>query len=266
MKSQKKSPRILILDIETAPVLANVWGMWKQNVPLKFINKDWYILSFAAKFTDKKKVHYFDQSEADDIEDDKNLLIVLSEFLDEADIVVAHNGRKFDVRKINTRLLMHGIDQPSPYKVVDTLKIAKKHFAFTSNKLEFLTDTLCETKKLKHNKFPGVELWVEVLKGNKAAWKEMKVYNIFDVKSLEELYFKLRPWDDTHPNVSNFSGKMDKACVHCGSEDVHRRGSYFTKTGRYQRYQCNECKGWMRDRISNNIEEKKNLLTNLSNY
>lgn len=224
-------PKTLILDIETAPIAAHVWGIWQQNVALDFLRADWYILSFAAKWLGKRAVEYVDQSTERNIENDTRLLKVLWKLLDEADLVVAHNGRKFDLRKINSRFLKAGMKPPSPYKIVDTLEIAKKHFAFTSNKLEFLTGTLCTTKKLKHKKFPGVELWVEVLKGNPVAWAEMKRYNVRDVTSLEELYLKLRPWNTTQPNAGVFIGGDKPVCSKCGSTHVNRRGVSVTRSG-----------------------------------
>jgi DNA polymerase III, epsilon subunit and related 3''-5'' exonucleases len=239
-------PRTLVVDIETAPILARVWRTFKENVGLNQIEHDWYILSYSAKWLGEKKVFYQDQSKAADIEDDRALLTGLYGFLDEADIVVAHNGRRFDVPKINARLITLGFKPPSPYKVHDTLDIAKKNFKFTSNRLEFLTSTLCTEKKMLHGKFPGFELWKQCMQGNQAAWREMKKYNIQDVKSLEELYLKLRAWDPRGPVAGVYDDLDIPACSKCGSHHVHRRGTYRTQVGEYQRYQCLDCGGWSR--------------------
>ncbi|WP_175726996.1 ribonuclease H-like domain-containing protein [Burkholderia ambifaria] len=106
---------------------------------------------------------------------------------------------RFDAKKINARFILLGMPPPSPFRVVDTMLEARKHFGFTSNKLEWLTDKLCKThKKKKHAKFPGFELWRECLKGNPEAWDEMRSYNTDDVLSLEELYLVMRPWMSGH--------------------------------------------------------------------
>ncbi|MHA6907390.1 ribonuclease H-like domain-containing protein [Ralstonia pseudosolanacearum] len=255
--------RTLLLDIETAPILANVWRTWKENVGMDQIRADWYILSFSAKWLGAKRVMYFDQSKAKDIEDDTFLMRKLHELLNEADIVVAHNGRRFDLKKINARLIVKGFPPPSPYVIVDTLEIAKRHFAFTSNRLAYLTDTLCTEKKLAHAKFPGFMLWKECLAGNKEAWREMRTYNIQDVVSLEELYLKLRPWAEGHPNVANFDEPEHPACPKCGSENVIQKGHRHTQVGRYVRYRCNDCGGWARGRvIQNSKAQRSNLLIN----
>ena len=42
--------KILIIDIETSPIMGKVWSLWKQNVSLDQIEEDWYIMSYAAKW------------------------------------------------------------------------------------------------------------------------------------------------------------------------------------------------------------------------
>lgn len=252
--------RILILDIETAPIAANVWRIWQENVGLNQINKDWHILSYGAKWLGEDRLFYEDQSKAPKIEDDRALLGKLWKLLDEADIVVAHNGKKFDIKKINARLVMGGYKPPSPYKIVDTLLIAKSQFGFTSNKLEYLADKLnVKYKKLAHAKFPGFSLWQQVMAGNKEAWREMRTYNEHDVLSLEEVYLKLRPWDKLHPNVDVYDHDHEgEACPVCGGE-VEKRGFSYTNSGQYQRYHCknNICGHWSRGRYTVNTAGKR---------
>lgn len=256
----KKTANVLLLDIETSPLLANVWGLWQQNVGLDQISNDWYIMSFCAKWLGNDEVLYYDVRETP--EDDTTVLHYLWQLLEEADIVVAHNGDKFDIKKINTRLILNGFRPPSPYHTIDTLKMAKKTFAFTSNKLAFLTDKLCTNKKLDHGKFAGFKLWKECLLGNEEAWEEMKEYNIMDVISLEELYTKLRAWYPTHVSLSAFMEKTEDEviCPKCGGTHVQKRGSYVTKQGvRYQRYQCQTCYGWSKGRFSLSNKQDREL-------
>ena len=262
-KPRKGQAKVLILDIETAPIKANVWRIWKENVGLNQIDKDWFMLSFSAKWLGDKWITYFDQKGRADIEDDAPLLAELHTLLDEADIVVAHNGRKFDLKKINARFLAHGFKPPSPYKIVDTLEIAKAKFAFTSNKLAYLTERFNKDyKKLEHGKFPGYELWRQVLLANKEAWAEMRTYNEYDVLALEELYVTLRPWDDRHPNVNAYSPLEDTACPICGGLNMGSRGFSYTNTGKYPRYRCEDCGAWSRGRYTvNTIAKRKALLS-----
>lgn len=253
-------PRILVLDIETAPVLAYVWRTFKENVSWDQISTDWYILSFAAKWLGDPRVIYHDQSKKRNIEDDRDLMKKLHKLLDEADVVIAHNGKKFDIRKIKARFILNGFPPVSPFRIIDTMLEARKEFAFTSNRLAALTDMLCTEKKLSHAKFPGFELWAQCLKGNPEAWAEMREYNIQDVISLEELYLKLRPWMEGHPNVAAFTDPDEVTCPKCGSTHVIKKGHRFTQTGKYVRYLCQGCGGWSRGRLMVNSKETRNNL------
>ena len=247
--------KMLFIDIETAPILGYVWSLWKQNVGLNQIKEDWYIMSFCAKWAGDDEIIYEDGR--DTPEDDYSMLLSLHKLLDEADYVVAHNGDRFDIKKIKARMILNGLTPPSPFRSIDTLKIAKKEFAFTSNKLAYLTDKLCKTKKLDHAKFAGFSLWTECLRGNEEAWNEMREYNVVDVVSLEELYEVLRPWSSMHPNINAETDSDTVACPKCGSESIVKRGFVHTNKGRFQRYKCNCCGGWSSATTTINTKEKR---------
>ena len=250
--------KTLIIDIETSPIMGKVWSLWKQNVSLDQIEEDWYIMSYSAKWLHDDDIMYNDCR--DNIGDDTELLVDLYSLLNEADIVVAHNGDKFDVPKINARLILNGFKPPSPYKTIDTVKVAKKHFGFTSNKLAYLTGELCEDQKLDHAKFAGWKLWNECMEGNEEAWDEMMEYNMMDVISLEELYLKFLPWTSTHPNVTADHFGTEMCCPKCASTDLYKRGFYYTNKGKYQRYRCNDCGGWSSETYTMNTSEKRKSL------
>jgi hypothetical protein len=260
-------PRIVTLDIETAPILAYVWGLFKQFVGLDQIVADWSILSVTWKWLDEDKCHYVDTYEngrAKDIRDDSKLLQKLWLVLDEADIVVTQNGIQFDIKKINARFIQAGMLPPSPYRQVDTKVEAVKIARFTSNKLAWLAKILNGSQKDKHAEFPGFELWAECLKRNPRAWAAMKKYNPIDVIETEGAYLKMRPWIIGHPNVANFMpGQTNPACPKCGSENVQHRGTARTQTGTYRRMHCGGCGGWSRSRYTTNtMAERRALLSN----
>jgi uncharacterized protein YprB with RNaseH-like and TPR domain len=256
-------PKILVFDIETAPILAYVWGLFDQNVGLNQIHKDWHVMSWAAKWVGQKEVFQHDQRSAKNIEDDSKILKVIWSLLDEADIVLTQNGIKFDAKKLNARFVAHGFPPPSSYRHIDTRVIAKRYFSFTSNKLEYLTHTFNKKyKKLKHAKFAGFELWSECLKGNLKAWDEMAKYNKYDVLALEELYLNtLRKWDKSI-NYNAFSSSFNTRCS-CGSQDLkfHKKPK-FTNLGKFSRYICQNCGQEHFTRINELSKEKRKTLTN----
>lgn len=238
------TPKVLVLDIETAPMLAYVWGTRDVNIALNQIHKDSHILAWAAKWLGDpaSKTMYRDQRNSIHMEADKPLLQPLWKLLDEADIVITQNGKNFDAPRLNARFIEHGMFPPSPYKHLDTYQIIRKVAKFTSNKLEYLTDKLCtKYKKLAHKKYPGQVLWTECLKRNMSAWDEMKKYNIHDVLATEELYTKIRAWaPDSMAKPYDKSGCLD--CDICNEkQSLCKNGTFRLKTGRYQRYRCTSC-------------------------
>lgn len=253
-----EKPKILIFDLETAPAIAYVWRFWKENISPKQVLEHGHIISFAAKWLGDDDIIY----EENRTSDDKKLVGSICYLLDEADVVVAHNGSKFDIPSIYSRALVHGFSPPSPVKIIDTCSIARKEFNFERNSLEYLTMILdCNIKKGGHKKYPGFELWLGCLRGEEEAWKEMKEYNIIDVLALEELYLKMRPWTTNHPNVANYVNPESPTCTKCGSRNLQKRGKAYTNVGVYQRFQCMDCGGWSRGRYTES-PKNTNLLAN----
>lgn len=200
---------------------------------------------------------YEDQRNSKDLESgEKKILKKIWNLLDEADVVIGHNSKKFDRKKLNAKFIKHGFLSPSSYKQIDTLDLVKKHFAFASNKLEALTEELCTVhKKSKHKKFPGFELWKECLLGNIEAWKEMEQYNKEDVFSLEELYKKLIAWDDSI-NFNLYTDSLVNICK-CTSVDFKKNGFYYTGVSKFQRWKCIKCGSETRDR--KNLFDKEKM-------
>lgn len=256
-----KYPKVLVLDIETAPIMGYVWGLWDNNLGLNQIKSDWHILSWSAKWLGEPaaKIMYMDQRREKDLENDKRILGGIWALLDAADVVVTHNGVKFDQKKLNARFILNGMQAPSSYRSIDTLVIAKKHFAFTSNKLEYIAGELCtKYKKYTDRKYPGFELWVECLARNQDAWREMEKYNKYDVLALEELYHKLIPWDNSI-NFNVYTDAAERVCK-CGGNDFIKRGFFFSNINKFQRYKCRACGAETRDATGLLSKDKRESL------
>lgn len=256
-------PKVLIFDIETAPIIAHVWGLWENNVALNQIECDWHVLSWSAKWkwAPDNEVMHMSQRGASKIEDDTELLNAIWELLDEADVVITQNGKSFDQRKLNARFVIKKIKDghpPSSFKHEDTKLIAQKHFAFSSHKLEYMTDQLnVKYKKLKHKKFPGHEMWTECLKGNQDAWDAMEEYNKYDVLALEELFDILAPWQGVSGVNYNWYNDAEENLCKCGGKTFTRNGFYYTSVGKFQRYKCAACGAESRGRQNLFSKEKR---------
>lgn len=237
--------RVVTIDIETSPMTAYVWGLFKQNISPEMIIRDWVILSVCAKVLGEPKPFYADVREyrtPDGYYDDSALLQIIWQILDSADVVVGQNSKRFDTKKINARLLAHGMPPPSPYLQVDTLLATRAVAAVSSGRLEWIGPLIANAQKSRHGKFPGMSLTKECLKGNPAAWEEMRRYNVRDVVVTEKLYTKLRPWIKGHPAF------FSSGCPRCSSMDLQPRGTYRTGIGEYQRFRCGGCGGWTKAR------------------
>jgi hypothetical protein len=253
--------KILIFDIETAPIVAHVWKLWDNNVGLNQMVTDWHVMGWSAKWLDapEDEIMYMDQRNAKNVEDDKVILKELWHLLNEADGVITQNGRNFDQRKVQARFLINDFDPNSTYQHCDVKIESQRLFGFPSHKLEYMTDKINKKyKKLKHNKFPGHELWVECLKGNKEAWDEMELYNKHDVLSLEEFFQRIAPWG-VRLNLNVFHDDVDYVCL-CGGKEHTKDGFYHTKLGKFQRYRCKKCGHPVRDRINLFSKEKRDSL------
>lgn len=196
-----------------------------------------YVLCWAAQWFGEKKISFGSVQR----ESRKSMLGRVHKLLDDADIVVHYNGRKFDIPVLNREFLKQGFTPPAPYKQVDLMQVCKYAFRFESNRLDYVSQALKIGSKVKH---AGFELWVKCMDGDAAAWKKMEQYNRGDVKLLDSLYKRLRPWIDRHPSHGAFEDAP--VCPKCGSDHVTRRGYTITKTLKYPKYQCQNCGGWCR--------------------
>jgi len=264
MTHKQVGPKIGLIDIETAPIEGNVWGLFDQNVGINQINAEWSILSYTYKDlgAPRSKLVYSDTR--GNPRDDGPLCGELWDILNDVDFLIAQNGKRFDMRKIKARLIMHGYTPPAPTKVIDTMLMARQVASFTSNKLEWLSTYLSSVEKSKHKDFPGFELWKECLADNPKAWASMRKYNIVDVLSMEDVYMRLRPWVNDHPNVANWTEDETLRCPVCGGHHLVEKGYAYTNVSQYLRYQCNTCFAWSRSRYTINSKAKrKSLLTSI---
>jgi len=178
--------------------------------------------------------------------DDKDLCRGLHRLLDEADIVCAHNGDAFDVKKINSRLIVNGFEPPSPYKTIDTLKIARRVFKFDSNKLDNICRYLGEGRKIPHT---GAELWRGCVEGDEKSWRLMRRYGKQDTALLVRGYERLKSWAPNHPDLNLYRPKPVREgtpCPTCTSTNTQRRGIVVRVSRRYHRFHCRNCGHWFR--------------------
>lgn len=255
-------PNILVLDIETAPIKAFVWRLWKENISLDQISSDWFMLTWSAKWLYSTEIMSDRLTSSEAIEEnDKRIIESLWKLMNAADIIIAHNGISFDVPKANARFIKWGLPPTKPYQQIDTRIIAAKQFGFSSNKLEALARMFGIAGKFDTD----FKLWVQCINGDEESLSYMEQYNRHDVVVLEEVYLRMRSWIKGHINLSLYSDGANPVCPNCGSNKLHLDGGYYyTPAGRYKTLRC-ECGAISRERVSDlTPDERKNIVVSIA--
>lgn len=244
--------RLLHLDIETAPNLSYTWGLFKQTISLSQLVEPGYTLCWAAKWHGQKDIQYASVHH----DGAETMVEEAYDLLDQADVVVHYNGKKFDVPTLQREFVLRGYSPPKPFVQVDLIQTVRQKFRFASNKLDFVAQQLGLGAKSKH---AGMELWRDCMAGCPKAWATMKRYNRQDVVLTEKLYNHLLPWISNHPNQGHFVEGDQLVCPNCSSTHLQSRGVRRTKTRTYRQYKCQGCGSWPSE--SKCIKPTRALLT-----
>lgn len=241
------SARILYIDLETSPNIADVWGLWDQNIGLSQLRESSRMIGFAAKWKHEKTVRWY----GEDKHDHATIVKQAHRLYDKADIVVTYNGDRFDTKHLNAEWAIANLTPPAPVQSIDLFKVVKKEFKFPSNKLQYVASRLIGDTKVSHS---GHQMWRDCLdpgvdpKVRAQAWTMMARYCKQDTALLEPLHEKLLPWLPAKVNMALFAEGDDIRCQKCGSDDLRKDGKTYTATRAYQAYKCRACGGYTRDR------------------
>ena len=245
--------KILVFDIETAPLLAHVWSPYADYVPNGQMIHDTFMLSYAAKWYGDPDIWSSSLTGKEARrQDDKRIVLQLADLIRKADIVIAHNVDKFDIPKVNQRLLMLGLEPLGPVRTLDTLRLAKQNFALAYNKLDWLAQSLGLGNKIKTD----FDLWKEAYHGDESALFEMLQYNEHDVVLLEQVFDKMKPYVKNLPRLFTADYARQMACPFCGSDKLVKRGEYDTQANTFQKYRCSDCRKYSR---ADKSDSKKRL-------
>lgn len=243
--AKKTSAKILFHDIETSLAVSFHFGQWQQNLGIKQQVHESHLLSHSWAWNDGEVKGSILTKEEVLARDDQRLVLEIWKLLDECDIYVAHNGKKFDVRKINGFFLKYGLPPPSPYKVVDTLLISRRKFGLPFHNLAYLAKFLDVTRKIDNS---GIDLWIDCAYGKQEALDEMLDYNLGDIVTLREIYYRLIMWDNEAVNMSLYESVDSLVCPHCASTEISKLGGKyaFTAQRKYHVYRCTSCTATLR--------------------
>lgn len=234
MTEQIPDQKILLLDIETKPAQAYVWRAYgEQNIGTEQIIDAGGIICVGAKWLGEKDTYLFSDWE----HGHTDMLHGIHDMMSYADAVITYNGDRFDLPKLQGEFLLAGLGPTPPCTSIDVIKAVRK-FGFFQNKLAFIGPLLAQGSKVETG---GFKLWTDVMSGDEKAQAKMAKYCVQDVKLLEKLYLKVRPFIRNHPHL----GKVKKnECPACGSVEVQSRGTRRTRAYKIQRLQCQACGSW----------------------
>jgi len=249
-----KKPRILVLDLESAPSVVVAFNRFKVNVNQEAVLQEGgWLLSYAYKWLGDKEVqgNVLTPGEAIDA-NDSGLCMELWELVEQADAILYHNGLNFDLPLMKARMIVNGLPPIRKVKSIDSLQMVKE-FKFNSNKLNSLCRQLDIGGKLEHS---GISLWIDCMKGDPDALKHMFEYNKVDVQILEDLYLYIRPFSTRHPNMSVELGDKVR-CNICCSDKVRSTGNLVsTNLSVFEEYSC-ECGARFKTRQSITTKEQR---------
>ena len=247
--------KILTFDIETglrSCLTFSTGKTWLKGH--QFVDKE-HLLGFSWKWLGEDAVERLFLHEVGKVavkkKDDRKLVQKLWLLLDEADAVITYNGNGFDIKLFNAKCLQYGLTPPSPFKSIDLYPVAKRRFKLDDKKLNTVSNAL----GLGGKDVMTYDDWVECYFNNIEAFEKMATYCDKDVLLTEQVYTKLLPWINNHPNISQFKGEV--CCTSCGSNSYSDGGWTipYVNGKRYRRHVCKDCG---KHYVNKNIEEMVN--------
>lgn len=241
-----KTPRVILWDIETSLMVVSKFDLYPDYIQPENIIDDWYIICASwMELGDKRPcgiaINQDKKRFKKNPKDDYIVVKKLREVLVGADLIVAHNGEKFDLPKLNARLIYHGLDPLPPIRILDTKKEAKKIAKFSSNKLDYFGSFFGLGRKIHTD----AQLWRDCLNHDERAINKMLVYNKQDTLLLKRIYLRMRKYFRRHPNLFMSHSLV---CPVCGSSHLEWAGYRLTIVMRYRRFRCLDCGSWGQER------------------
>lgn len=241
--------KVLLYDVECAPVVAHIWSLRDLSVGINQIVTDPALLGIGHKwYGSETPPRYLSVNKLGR----EAMLEQLWRLFDDADVVAGYNNNGFDNKWVQGEFAREGFTPPSPFKSIDLYRIARANFRFPSYKLQYVSTALGLEGKLSTG---GHDLWVRTMAGDPAAERKMARYCKQDVALLEPLLDRLRPWMGAQVNFALYEDSGELACQKCGSAEFLRpKGTAYTATMAYKQHLCDPkrggCGGWTREKKS----------------
>lgn len=183
---------ILYIDTENSTSIYENYG---AKVPTKYLNSDnlvaeWFMLGWSASYVGSDVVWsgFVTPSEAKQ-RTDAGIARRLYDLMNATEIIAGHNVDGFDIKKINTVFMRHGLTPIVGKKTIDTLKLARSRLSHESNRLDYLAKYYGLDGKMEITK----EDWRAATAGDIKTLKKIEKYCRGDVTSGKGILEKFLP-------------------------------------------------------------------------
>ena len=259
--TQNPKPRLFYVDIETSMMeyVIRTFSPRVDYLSHKDITKDWFVICWAGQWIGTDRVLHSVVTPKEALaRDDRRVCADFLEILNEADVIIAHNGDRFDMKKLRYRFrFAHNFPPPLPYRTIDTLKIMRRVYGASSNSLDFLARMgLKIPAKLKTER----QLWLDCEAGDPVALGRMDTYCVNDIHIGIGLYKKIIPDAPNGVNLALYTNMDKPQCPRClGDIEINDKRDT-TGMNAFGTYRCLECGHTGRTRNSVlDKEQRKNL-------
>lgn len=247
-----KDVNILFWDLESSLMEGYFFRIWQENIPIRRVKKHSHLLTASWAFNDEDVQGVRLSPEDVKTSNDFDIVVKMIEAINKADLIVTFNGKKFDVKLLNTRALYWGLPPITVKKHIDLMEQAKRKFKFPSNSMQNISMYLGEGGKLETS---GSNLWERCAETDnyeecEKALIEMLTYNKQDINATRDLFKRFQGWMSNTPNIGTIandkSGVKTLRCVHCGCDDVFPIDQKtYTTASSFELYRCvnDQCRG-----------------------
>ena len=258
LKEPKKKELVYCyFDLETSYMQGYFFDIWNINIAMSQVTKQSHLLSASWAINDEEPVGIRLTPEDVKTGNDLEVVIKLIEAINSCDVVVTFNGKRFDVKKLNTRALFWGLPPCVMPRHIDLMQDAKRLFSFPSNSMQNVSQYLGLDGKIATG---GSRLWqrcaeYENYNACDSALQEMLTYNLQDIVATRDLHKRFMGWSKNTPNIGTIAKSKDGLdglrCTHCGSNDVSKimvegvSKKGYTAVSSFDLYRCGEsdCRG-----------------------
>jgi len=237
--------KILVLDLETSPMLAYVWGLGEQHVrhgQLKRGSNIVDIISVAYSWMDEEEIHVMGWGYEE--QDSRPMMEKLDELINEADIVIGKNNERFDNKQINFHRWYHNRDGMPDWltKSDDLEKHLRRHLRLPSQSLDYISDLLGLGGKEKME----FSDWVNIVEKHPTeglkAYEKMLHYNKKDVADTKAIWkYSMKHFIPKHNMGVSLEGQV---CRACGSTNLAWDGSTYSGGVMYKKFKCRDHLGY----------------------